>query len=75
MAEAKEHKLPDAEKKNSRNIVRICENMTYSGKEAFKRLRTNTMIALPEAPEKKCRVIGVTSAQHITVSTIAGRSF
>ena len=63
MAEAKEHKLPDAENRNSRNIVRICENMTYSGKEAFKRLRTNTMIALPEAPEKKCRVIGVTSAQ------------
>lgn len=63
MAEAKERKLSNADKKRSRNTAQMCENMTYSGKEALKRLRTNTLLALPDDPEKNCRVIGVTSSQ------------
>ena len=63
MAEAKERKLPNANKKRSRNTAQMCENMTYSGKEAFKRLRTNTQLALSDDPEIGCHVIGVTSAQ------------
>lgn len=63
MAEAREHKMSNADKKRSKNAAQICENMTYSGKEAFKRLRTNTQLALTDDPEKKCHVIGVTSAQ------------
>ncbi len=54
-------------KKSSRSGAQICEHMTFAGKEAFKRLRTNVMIALEgdavEPEEKKCHVVGVTSAQ------------
>lgn len=42
---------------------KICENMTYSAREAFKRLRTNLLMAFPEEDAVKCRVIGITSAQ------------
>lgn len=63
MAEAREPKLVNSDKKNPRLTAKICEYMTYSGREAFKRLRTNTIIALGEDKEKTCRVIGVTSAQ------------
>lgn len=63
MAEAKEPKTVNSEKKNPRITAKICEYMTYSGREAFKRLRTNVTIALGEDKEKTCRVIGVTSAQ------------
>ena len=63
MAEAKEPKTVNSEKKNPRITAKICEYMTYSGREAFKRLRTNVTIALGEEKEKTCRVIGVTSAQ------------
>ncbi len=49
--------------KDPRRTAQICEYMSYSGREAFKRLRANTMIALPEKKEKKGSVIGVTSAQ------------
>lgn len=48
--------------KNPRLTGKLCEHMTYSAREAFKRLRTNVLIACPET-EKKCHVIGVTSAQ------------
>lgn len=41
---------------------KICENMTYAAREAFKRLRTNVLISFSEE-EKACRVIGITSAQ------------
>lgn len=41
---------------------KICENMTYAAREAFKRLRTNVLISFSEE-EKPCRVIGITSAQ------------
>lgn len=49
-------------KKDSRAVARICEYMPYAGKEAFKRLRTNILLAFSEEPEK-CRVLGVTSSQ------------
>ena len=62
MAENRELKQVNANRKNPRRIGKICEYLTYSGKEAFKRLRTNVLIALGES-EKKCRIIGVTSAQ------------
>ncbi len=52
-----------ADKKNPRITAKICEHMTYAGREAFKRLRTNVLIALEEKEEKKCYVIGITSAQ------------
>ncbi len=49
--------------KDPHRTAQICEYMSYSGREAFKRLRANTLIALPEKKEKKGSVIGVTSAQ------------
>ena len=42
--------------------AKICENMTFAAREAFKRLRTNVLISFSEE-EKACRVIGITSAQ------------
>lgn len=63
MAEVKQSKQVNADKKNPRLSAKIGEYMTYSGREAFKRLRTNVMIALGEDKGKRCRVIGVTSAQ------------
>lgn len=63
MAENKEPKQADASRKNPRRTGKICEYLTYSGKEAFKRLRTNVLISLGDNREKKCRIIGVTSAQ------------
>ena len=63
MAGNKEPKLVNADRKNSRRTGKVCEYMTYSGKEAFKRLRTNALIAVGDDPEKKGRIIGVTSAQ------------
>ncbi len=50
-------------KSNPRVSAKICEHMTFAGREAYKRLRTNVMIALEKEQEKKCYVIGVTSAQ------------
>ena len=63
MAETKESEFVNANKKSPRITAKICEYLTYSGREAFKRLRTNTLIALGEEGEKTCRVIGVTSSQ------------
>ena len=62
MAENREPKQVNAGGKKTRRTARVCEYLTYSGREAFKRLRTNVLIALGES-EKKCRIIGVTSAQ------------
>lgn len=39
----------------------ICENMSFAGKEAYKRLRTNVQFSF--ADEEICHVVGVTSAQ------------
>ncbi len=49
--------------KDPRMAAKICEHMNFAGKEAYKRLRANVMIALEEMQEKKCCVIGITSAQ------------
>lgn len=39
----------------------LCENMSFVVREAFKKIRTNTIFALPQ--NNDCKVIGVTSAQ------------
>ena len=62
MAKNGEPKMVNAGTAKNRRTARVCEYLTYSGKEAFKRLRTNALIALGES-DKKCRIIGVTSAQ------------
>ena len=62
MAENRELKQVNPGGKRKGHTARACEYLTYSGQEAFKRLRTNVLIALGES-EKKCRIIGVTSAQ------------
>lgn len=49
-------------KRDPRVRNKLCEYMNFSSKEAFKRLRTNLMISLPEE-NGKCFIIGVTSAQ------------
>lgn len=41
---------------------RVCEHLSFAAKEAFKRLRTNLMLKLPEG-DQHCHIIGVTSAQ------------
>ncbi len=58
-----EPKLVVTSNKNRRSAAKVCEYMTYAAKEAFKRLRTNTLIALEDEKEKKCRIIGITSGQ------------
>lgn len=63
MPEASARKQVNGAQQDPRRTAKICEYMTYSGREAFKRLRANVMIALPEKKEKKASVIGVTSAQ------------
>lgn len=63
MEEIKEHRQSGGDRKSPRMVNKICEYMPYSGREAFKRLRTNVRIALGEEKEKKCYVLGVTSAQ------------
>ena len=40
--------------------VNICKNLKFTAAEAYKLLRTNLMFTLPS--DKKCRVIGITSA-------------
>ena len=62
MAENRKLKQVNPGGKRKGRTARVCEYLTYSGKESFKRLRTNVLIALGES-EKKCRIIGVTSAQ------------
>lgn len=49
--------------KNPVKTGKSCEYMTYSAREAYKRLRTNVMISLGEKSETDRHVIGVTSAQ------------
>ena len=63
MAENKVPKQVNSDRNTPRRIGKICEYLTYSGKEAFKRLRTNVLISLGDNEGKKCRIIGVTSAQ------------
>ena len=41
---------------------RYCEDLSFAAKEAFKRLRTNMIVSLPEGKDG-CRTVGITSAQ------------
>lgn len=63
MAEIKEHTQINTGKKNPIKSARVCEHMTYSAREAFKRMRTNVLISLGEKSEKSNKIIGITSAQ------------
>ena len=63
MAEITERKQVRVDKKNPRVAGKVCEFMPYAGREAFKRLRTNVLLSLGEEKAKRCRVLGVTSAQ------------
>lgn len=50
--------MPRATVKGSKYL---CENMTFAAREAIKKLRMNTMIAMPD--NNSCKVIGITSTQ------------
>ena len=63
MAENKVLNPPAADKKNPNRTGKVCEFLTYSGREAFKRLRTNVLISLGDKTDKKGQIIGITSAQ------------
>ena len=63
MADAKEPNQSNAGKKIPHKSAKLCEHMPYSTREAFKKLRTNSLISLGEASEKKTNIIGITSAQ------------
>lgn len=56
-------KEPNPEKRHSPKTAKLCEHMTYSAREAFKRLRTNMLISLGELSEKSNNIVGITSAQ------------
>ena len=49
-------------KRSQKAERKICENLSFAAKEAFKRLRTNVLMRFPEE-QKIGRVIGVTSSQ------------
>ena len=63
MAENKVLNPPAADKKNPNRTGKVCEFLTYSGREAFKRLRTNVLISLGDKTDKRGQIIGITSAQ------------
>lgn len=63
MADIKEPNSANASNRNPVKAGKSCEYMTYSAREAYKRLRTNVMISLGEKSEMDRYVIGVTSAQ------------
>lgn len=63
MAGNREPKVVSADPKNPRRNNKICEYLPYSGREAFKRLRTNVLIALERDERPGCKIVGVTSAQ------------
>lgn len=63
MAENKEQSYVNTGKSSPQQKIKICEYMTYSAREAFKRLRTNVMLSLGEISEKNKNIIGITSAQ------------
>jgi len=63
MVDVKDENKINVQKKNPQKTAKICEYMTYSAREAFKRLRTNVLISLSEKTEKSNYIIGITSAQ------------
>ncbi len=48
-----------------RQKATLCENLSFAGKESFKRLRTNILFSFPAGEAAGCKVIGVTSA-HVS---------
>ena len=63
MAEVKEPNQINIGKNIPKKSAKLCEHMPYSSREAFKRLRTNMLIALGETSENSKNIIGITSAQ------------
>lgn len=63
MADVKAQNPAESDLDNPVQKGKLCEYMTYSAREAFKRLRTNVLISLGEKSEDSSKVIGVTSAQ------------
>ena len=63
MAATIERNLETNHQQTSCRTAKVCEHMTDSGREAFKRLRSNVMIALANAQQKKTYVVGVTGVQ------------
>lgn len=63
MAENMERRVIGANAGKKRRKGAYCENLPYSGREAYKRLRTNVMISLSEDSQKKNHVLGITSVQ------------
>ena len=55
MAENKVLNPPAADKKNPNRTGKVCEFLTYSGREAFKRLRTNVLISLGDKTDQRDR--------------------
>jgi hypothetical protein len=51
MAEIREHNQVNTKKGSPQQKLKVCEFMTYSAREAFKRLRTNVMISLDDSDE------------------------
>lgn len=49
-------------KKRSQGGEPVCEHLSFAAREAFKRLRTNLVMAFP-AEDTSCHLIGITSAQ------------
>lgn len=63
MADYMERRVTDGKMDKKHRSAKLCEYLPYSGREAYKRLRTNVMIALTEISEKEHYVLGITSAQ------------
>lgn len=53
----------NGEKNTLEKTAKICENMSDSQREAFKRLRSNVLLGLPEKQGQGGHILGVTSAQ------------
>lgn len=53
-------KNPSNSEKEQNQKAILCDNLNFAGAEAYKMLRTNLMFSLPD--EKRCRIVGVTSA-------------
>ena len=58
MAESRKERAAQAKQREFQ-----CEHLSFAGKEAYKRLRTNLQFSFPEAEEKSCNIVGITSSQ------------
>ncbi|MBO4795222.1 MAG: CpsD/CapB family tyrosine-protein kinase, partial [Clostridia bacterium] len=57
MAESRKERAAQAKQREF-----LCEHLSFAGKEAYKRLRTNLQFSFPEG-ESECNVVGITSSQ------------